>query len=159
LGKSAQTKERGLFSLSPNYLFPGIKFRISGKAGKEATMLDEEDLKPPSILYHYTTAAGLLGILKKEGHSLWASAIGFSNDSSEGRYATSAGNNILAAYKPQRGSDRAVIGVMATSLYSTEKQREAAFSVSLCQEDNLLSQWRAYGGQHRSPSGSKPTPF
>ena len=41
--------------------------------------------RPSAILYHYTSPAGLLGIVKSR--SLWASGIHYLNDSSEYRHA------------------------------------------------------------------------
>lgn len=115
----------------------------------------------PEVLYHYTTAAGLLGILKRDDNSLWASAIGFSNDTSEGRYATKMGAQILQRYDKAPKASPPVKGSALSPFVpdwgqevqrtrgwfsSSTKHREYAYSISFCEEDNLLSQWRAYGG-------------
>jgi hypothetical protein len=102
------------------------------------------------VLYHYTTAGGLLGILKKDANALWASQIGFSNDSSEGSYATELGIEVVNSYPepPLAQSEqwRSILARYRAWMSSSAKEREFAFSVSFCEEDDVLSQWRAYGG-------------
>jgi hypothetical protein len=103
----------------------------------------------PDVLYHYTSAGGLLGILKPGAHSLWASAIGFSNDSSEGKYATELGREFLddCCVLPTDPPGWEQVLIKSREWFtSTKHVRESAYSMSFCEEDNVLSQWRAYGG-------------
>jgi hypothetical protein len=104
---------------------------------------------PPGPLYHYTTAHGLLGILKRQENQFWASAVGFSNDASEGRYATDVGLSVIEEHplsKDEVTSCKEAYG-FARSLFSLPGRAwEDGYVVSFCGEDNLLSQWRAYGG-------------
>jgi hypothetical protein len=103
----------------------------------------------PHSLYHYTTAHGLLGILKNDENQFWASEIGFSNDASEGRYATDVGLSVINGHplsSDVAASCKEVSG-FARSLFSLPGRIwEEGYVVSFCAEDNCLSQWRAYGG-------------
>ena len=113
----------------------------------------------PPILYHYTTAAGLLGILKKDQNEFWASAVGFSNDSSEGRYATSVGLEVLDNHPMVKDHSCKFVTSFARSLFSSPGCAwEDGYVVSFCQKDNVLSQWRAYGGTASFSIGFRTLP-
>lgn len=85
----------------------------------------------PAILYHYTNAAGLEGILKSR--SLWGTQFDFLNDASEYDYAV----GVLMECLP------------SSDLYDHHIQLEIArmfphYVVSFCDSGDLLSQWRGY---------------
>lgn len=112
----------------------------------------------PDSLFHYTTAEGLLGILKSS--QLWASDLRFLNDVQEGLYAKQllldavAGmpnpvldpNHWAYPHGPS-GVDafveyhRLVIDTIRTSTFGV-------FVACFCDSGDLLSQWRAYGSDH-----------
>lgn len=102
---------------------------------------------PPPRFHHYTGAAGLLGILKKEKHELWASAMGFSNDATEGLYATQIGQEIIENHplaKEDAEPFRQIYWLIQ-ALFAPYPDWENGYVISFCEEDNVLSQWRAYG--------------
>jgi Protein of unknown function (DUF2971) len=107
------------------------------------TLLERLKTTPaPPILYHYTTQAGLLGILRN--NCMWATAAQYLNDSSE--YAYGLG---LIAEGLCEGSKKGISEREAANL-SAIAQSLSPFSgvcvVSLTSEGDLLSQWRAYAG-------------
>jgi DUF2971 family protein len=124
-----------------------IDTRISRAVADKLTGLLQGPL-PPSVLYHYTTASGLTGILKKNDHALWASAVGFSNDISEGRYATELGIEAIDHHPLREDKTKGWKKVFefARSLFSEHRDWESTYLVSFCEQDNVLGQWRAYGG-------------
>ena len=99
--------------------------------------------KLPGELYHYPSAAGLIGILSS--HSLWFTDAAFLNDSSE----TFWGVNLIAdvantfartlAPEDQILVDRVIERLRLIAF----PNRGAIFC--LCEEQNLLNQWRDYG--------------
>jgi hypothetical protein len=89
----------------------------------------------PEILYHYTSADGLCGIV--ESRAVWASIIHFLNDAEEFQYAISIEQELLK----ERGSAEAS-EVLSTFLDWITSANVCAFSLTA--EGDLLSQWRAY---------------
>lgn len=97
----------------------------------------------PSILYHYTTAGGLIGIL--DSHSLWVSDVRFMNDASELTYAVDLIANtvkdVLGAVTDER---------LKSSLSGIEREitifdyGPRPFCACFCEQGDLLSQWRGY---------------
>lgn len=103
------------------------------------------------ILHHYTDAFGVHGIISS--NSLWATATQFSNDLSEIQHAVSVATEII---EETWGSKRNInpwekvltehlVQLFATPLHSFGQP----FIVSFCEDGDLLSQWRAYGGTSR----------
>lgn len=103
----------------------------------------------PQLVYHYTTAEGIKGIL--EGQSLWASEGFYLNDSSEMLF----GRGTILGVAMRLYSDKE----MPWSLWSSVQNAfprdwtlksphyERIFLASFSTEGDDLSQWRAYGGQ------------
>ncbi|HVM76461.1 MAG TPA: DUF2971 domain-containing protein [Candidatus Saccharimonadales bacterium] len=105
---------------------------------------------PPPILYHYTDARGLDGILK--GNSLWASAAYFLNDSSEIEYGCQILLNELRTWlEPNRENKCFTAQVLRgiNELFGNVGSRLSRsiniYVACFCEQGNLLSQWRAYG--------------
>jgi Protein of unknown function (DUF2971). len=92
-------------------------------------------------LYHYTSADGLLGILRSE--ALYASNYAFMNDSAEMTYGASLARPIINARFTQ------VQGVAGAILQRTlaiiRAARVDTFIFSFCEKPDVLSQWRGYG--------------
>lgn len=91
------------------------------------------DQLPANIpeLYHYSTSAGLKGIV--ECKQLWLSHLAYLNDAQEYSYGLNLIHKVMEdTYDPLFRVD------------ARDKSFSSAFSVSLTQEGNLLSQWRGY---------------
>ena len=86
------------------------------------------DTIPP--LYHYTSPAGLLGILT--GKCIWLSQLNYSNDLVEYSYAISVIQKVLEEYGLGQAVKLDVTAMPAT------------YSFSLSQNGDILSQWRGY---------------
>jgi len=103
---------------------------------------------PPEILYHYTTASGLLGILEKQ--SLWATDVGYLNDYMEVELSIHELMDGLATEAARReeahGLDGGGLRAAETTLVDhLGGGRFGPFVASFCESGDLLSQWRGYG--------------
>lgn len=103
-----------------------------------------------TILYHYTTGDGLKGII--ENNELWATSAYFLNDSAEIMYGYGLLKEVLDDWvaKNQRPNDSMSLGVarhLSRSFGDLLEKRliDPIYLSCFCEEDNLLSQWRAYG--------------
>jgi len=108
--------------------------------------------KPASdLLFHYTTADGLKGIL--ENDELWATSAYYLNDANEIYYGCGLFKAALDEWiKKNTCSEKSFSLLMARKLREWFGERLLPKRVILpiyvacfCEEDNLLSQWRAYG--------------
>jgi hypothetical protein len=108
--------------------------------------------KPSSgLLFHYTTAEGLKGIVEK--NELWATSAYFLNDSAEVIYGCRTLKEALEEWMANnpRPADSMTL-VVARELHSTFGNQflnmqvvEPIYLACFCEDDNLLSQWRTYG--------------
>ncbi len=94
-------------------------------------------------LFHYTTPAGLAGILTEK--AFWASDYRFLNDTSEFQYGKAILKKSIQMYQ----SDIETASVEAWHLVSSrldniDSSRTVAFVASFTTEGDLLSQWRGY---------------
>lgn len=116
-----------------------------------ASFLEWEGLHKdvPSVLYHYTSADGLLGILGTK--SLWLTDLRYVNDLAELQY----GHELLSDQIRKRRAESQLTKIQVTfienllSRNSTIRPRNESvqhFSASFCTDGNQLSQWRAYRG-------------
>jgi len=94
------------------------------------------DTKPPELLYHYTSPAGLFGIITNT--SIWATNIHYLNDSAEFYYAFNLLNNKL---DPREFEENFILLVKEFAFQIKETNR---FVFSLSESEDLLSQWRGY---------------
>jgi hypothetical protein len=99
---------------------------------------------PPPVLYHYTTQAGLLGILQSD--SVWATKIHYLNDASEYQLALDIADSVLQGLL--KGERNAKKRRKITSLLSNLRMigRMNVCVCSFSAQRDLLSQWRAYAG-------------
>jgi len=108
------------------------------------TVLERLKTTPtPDTLYHYTTQAGLLGVL--EAHCFWATAARYLNDSSEYLY----GLKMISERLMQKSHESHIVSDHADRLRAIAQALSPFWSicvVSLTSEGDLLSQWRAYAG-------------
>jgi len=102
----------------------------------------EQTPKARDAVYHYTTQAGLLGIVEK--HEIWASDVRFLNDSREFVHTLDLAKVALqqwpspveASLEPLRRSFEAILSLLS---------KARVYAVSFAEGDDDLSQWRGYG--------------
>lgn len=103
------------------------------------------------VLYHYTTAEGLKGIVENE--ELWATSAYYLNDSAEILYGYRLLDRALEewlkqAAPPANSLSRGLAEELRRYFGYDALERNVITPVYLtcfCEEGNLLSQWRAYG--------------
>jgi hypothetical protein len=112
----------------------------------------------PKSLFHYTTAAGLLGILRES--VLWATEARFLNDAQEAIYARELFVSALRdienpALDPTHpGHSFADSFDEVFRRYTSQVEEELGseqvpvYVTCFCESGDLLSQWRAYGSDH-----------
>lgn len=98
--------------------------------------------KPEGLRYHYTDAAGLLGMVKT--NRIWATDVSFLNDPSEGKLFPKA---IIRQMEEKPGGLNELEARIVQSIKANDTRRDGVlpYSVSFCAEGDLLSQWRGYG--------------
>lgn len=106
----------------------------------------DKSIKVPETLYHYTSQAGLLGIIKND--EIWMTHTQYLNDTQEFHHAIELIQSevILKLERPSDTEVKAILEEMLTSLssnLSTVNICVACFS----EVGDSLSQWRAYGNQ------------
>lgn len=99
------------------------------------------DAPTPDVLYHYTGQAGLLGII--EFNAIYASKIQYFNDSAEFHLALDLATEMLKDEDVVGRPDPALIQELVSRVESVRQAN--VFALSLSEEGDLLSQWRAYG--------------
>ena len=103
----------------------------------------------PAILYHYTAAEGLLGML--QSHQIWATNVRFMNDRSELDYGIRLVRRVFEEEEfvgklPPRDLPRFAKKKAAIQLMLDDAEKKTThFAISFCEKENLLSQWRGYG--------------
>lgn len=108
-------------------------------------------MPPTGLLYHYTTADGLKGIIEK--NELWATAAYFLNDSTEIIYGYGVIKQVLDDWlaknpRPERSVTLGLTQQLRTWFAEHLLKRTVIAPIYLacfCEDDNLLSQWRTYG--------------
>jgi hypothetical protein len=97
----------------------------------------------PSILYHYTDAHGLLGILQT--HDLWATNVLYLNDAKEVHYGHELGQDFINGFSTDSRIYRNLRRGLGYFASMTSQANVNNYVVSFCAKPDLLSQWRAYG--------------
>ncbi|MGD0499081.1 MAG: DUF2971 domain-containing protein [Bryobacteraceae bacterium] len=114
----------------------------------------------PAKLYHYTNADGLVGIISTD--TLWASHIRHLNDFSEVKYGATLALDVLSSAPDPSGKElaeffRRVLQAVARLIDPSGSPAQMAdaglgrlpfweaYVVCFCEQNDLLSQWRAYG--------------
>jgi Protein of unknown function (DUF2971) len=101
----------------------------------------------PSLLHHYTTADGVLGIISKK--VIYATSAPFLNDVSEVLYGfTKARDALIAASKTSTHFfEQILFSTILATLTNIEEAdiRLAMYVTCFCEKRDLLSQWRGYG--------------
>lgn len=96
----------------------------------------------PKLLYHYTSAEALLGIL--QSRSLWATDIRFLNDTEEFTFARDLISSELTRRASRLRTERVRSNLAEQLKDLTAHAPPPAYVVSLSEQGNALSQWRAY---------------
>lgn len=96
----------------------------------------------PRFLYHYTSSAGMEGILRSR--QVWASAVQYLSDSEELSYAAGLASEIIEAQERRARSllFELLRPGLQQVLYDIGTSTVCVFSLS--EVGDLLSQWRAY---------------
>lgn len=98
----------------------------------------------PARIAHYTTISGLQGIV--ESKQLWASNVAFLNDRRELTHGLDAS---VEAVKSLTSGDTAELWIKALKVAAKTLKAELlpnTYAVCFCAGDDILSQWRGYGG-------------
>jgi len=98
----------------------------------------------PATLYHYTSAAGLKGIV--ESGELWASNARYLNDSAEILLGIRHLRTILKAHKKNQNApnEARLLDEVWQWIPLLENVSDRAYAVCFCETDDLLGQWRGY---------------
>ncbi len=110
-----------------------------------------KQLPPKGLLFHYSTAEGLKGIIEK--NELWATSAYYLNDSTEITYGYALLKEVLDDWiaKNPRPEDSLSLGIARDFQRSFGVDFfnmgvvQPIYLACFCEEDNLLSQWRTYG--------------
>jgi hypothetical protein len=102
--------------------------------------------RPQSPLFHYTTPAGVLGIL--QDNSIWASSAYHLNDAAEFRYALNfIAGRLELRLKHEHGPMSEAYGELLEMLRGMAEKIQV-FIASFSEHGDLLSQWLAYSGRN-----------
>lgn len=98
----------------------------------------------PESLFHYTSSAAFLSIIKNG--ELWFSDYRYMNDLSELNYGIELFKRILSERSDAESDndDSHILFVALKELESAAPQTDM-FVFCMCEENNLLNQWRVYG--------------
>lgn len=96
----------------------------------------------PTILYHYTDARGLLGIIQKQ--EVWASHIRYLNDSEEFDYAVNLAQGVIRGRAEATANQKEKEVLTALSTRLSPGRMVDVFVASFSEDGDLLSQWRGY---------------
>lgn len=97
----------------------------------------------PNVVYHYTTADGLLGILRSG--TIWATNARYMNDASEIIYGRNLVRDVLREEaEGETGHFRTWLEDFV-DLVERVHEGHDTYLACFCESGDLLSQWRAYG--------------
>jgi Protein of unknown function (DUF2971) len=107
------------------------------------------EAKPERFLYHYTSQAGLLGIIRDK--QIWATNVLFLNDSQEVKYAIRLVEKNIGRFGEEKGLDQEEkqflknVGKKLGMFDTPDFQKYGGiYTCSFSEKENLLSQWRGY---------------
>ena len=96
----------------------------------------------PETLYHYTDAAGLIGIVT--GKEIWASQLQFMNDREEFTHARGGGAKIIREQIQNYPTETQEFFAKVAEKLERGNTITRTFAFSLSEQPDLLSQWRGY---------------
>jgi hypothetical protein len=97
---------------------------------------------PPKILYHYTSASGLMGII--ENREIWATKIDYLNDAHEYWHAQALAYQALTRREKKKSNEAVKFALNEMKERLERRLDMGVFVASFSEEGDLLSQWRAY---------------
>jgi hypothetical protein len=111
--------------------------------------LKRHRLSEKTQLYHYTTLAGMQGILKDR--SLWCGHVSSLNDPLEIQYGRKIIGSVIGDVvgREDRGDLRRFLQEMSTHIQVFGEQIFQPFVACFCDSGNLLSQWLGYSSSGR----------
>ena len=142
-----------LLSLTRPHSLSSLRRRLKAVAAK---LRDS----PPIPLYHYTSAAGLKGII--ESGQLWASNARYLNDSAEVLLGIRHVRSILKSHRRKQTTTnrKVLLDHLWHWMPRLESVSDRAYAVCFCKTDDLLGQWRGYANMGGGYSiGFDPTQF
>jgi hypothetical protein len=98
---------------------------------------------PAGLVYHYTTAAALQGIIESNG--IWLTDFSYLNDESEIRYGIEVAQDILHKFLENERYKENIELFKSLSVDLANKQHPRVCLACFSSDDDSLSQWRAYG--------------
>ncbi len=101
-------------------------------------------VEPPNELCHYTSGPGLHGILSS--NSIWGGNYAFMNDRSEFNYGRDLFTAMLAE-RAHASQDEQIRRILVAAMEPNIFEVFDLYLACFCEEPDLLSQWRGYGGQ------------
>ena len=112
-------------------------------ADRHAAWLLRHSTPPPS-LFHYTTADGLLAMLRSR--HLWATDSRFMNDPTELVYAANLMRSEVESELGRSGDPRKQeLAAWIAAMLEEKCQNARIYLACFCTDGDLLSQWRGYG--------------
>ncbi|HEX3107390.1 MAG TPA: DUF2971 domain-containing protein [Terriglobales bacterium] len=128
-------------------------FNKISKFNYERNLAELPQTPKTKLLYHYTTASGLQGIIER--NELWATSAYFLNDPAEITYGCDRVKEVFDVWLNNEANTQSPDSLIACFVRDLRRVfGEILFNKQLihpiylacfCEEDNLLSQWRAYG--------------
>lgn len=112
---------------------------------KRDILTDVLSRKPPSVLYHYTTQKGFLGIVKKK--EIWATHTQYLKDHAEYLYALELVVKEIDRIRKANSESKTekLLGEMRDGITGIHTMNVCVCSFS--EDRDSLSQWRAYGDE------------
>ncbi len=97
--------------------------------------------KRPQLLFHYTNAQGLNGLMQSK--HIWATNSRFMNDPTEIAYAIDLIRAVMIARTPNNKKD--FLNKILSQFLEEYDQNAKVYIACFCMNGDLLSQWRGYG--------------
>ena len=97
-------------------------------------------IKPGKLVAHYTSMSNFYSIIATD--ELWATQARFSNDDNELTHAKNLINEVISEYSDSNTINNIINDIILPDCYI----------ISLCSDDDLLSQWRGYCGYREGVS-------
>lgn len=113
--------------------------------GMASTQIDKiyEGIDIPRTLFHYTSSAGLLGII--QSGSLWFSDAAYLNDGSETTYAINIVSHSIDILLEGKNDSEKEAGEQLKEKFASLFNHFQPVIFCMSSKDNLLNQWRDYG--------------
>lgn len=125
--------------------FKALNSILIGTSAKISASRNGLQTDVPELLFHYTTAAGMRGIL--DSSQLWATNYRFLNDVSEVAYSVSLFESLIQERLAKVQND--VVSEFLSRTLSTANGFDGmldCYIACFCERDDLLNQWRTYAG-------------